>query len=498
MLSHPSESQTKPFNPAWILIGIFFTALALRLWGVTNPLLDFHSWRQTLTATMSYNFYADGMNFIVPRPSMINSIFHFEFPLYTYFIALLYKVFGFHEIIGRIVAIGFSMGSIWFLYLLGKRYFDEVSALVACGFYAVLPFSVYYSRTFMPESAMLFFSIAMVYMFARWLDTEKWSHFLLASLLATLAFLVKLPTLYMGGPLLFLTWNKYRGKMFYQPLLYIFLAIILIPPALWYSYIARLQFEAYGGGNVWLDMLKDWEVLLTLRYWKLIFWTRLVEKMFAFTVFPFLIMGMRAYTSNKERYVLHTWFFCICAYFIIAAKYNFIHEYYQVPIIPVGCLFAGKFISDFYRNNISEGWHKSSKVWIVLLMIIFIPIHSIYKLKGRLNYNDTYLMIGAEIKNNTKQGDLIIANQHLLKPHLFYYGQRKGWGTTHDKKLSSATLNEYVAKGARLYIMVEGNLEETDSELYEFLNSHHQFLKKDDKITLFKLLPGKQALLKSG
>ena len=107
-------------------------------------------------------------------------------------------------------------------------------------------------------------------------------------------------------------------------------------------------------------------------------------------------------------------------------------------------------------------------------------------------------MIGAEIKNNTKQGDLIIANQHLLKPHLFYYGQRKGWGTTHDKKLSSATLNEYVAKGARLYIMVEGNLEETDSELYEFLNSHHQFLKKDDKITLFKLLPGKQALLKSG
>ena len=133
MFSHTSDSQPNSFNPSRILIGIFFTALAFRLWGVTNPLLDFHGWRQTLTASFAYNFYVNGMNFFNPSPSMINSIFHFEFPLYTYFIALLYKVFGFHEIIGRIVAIGFSMGSIWFLYLLGKRYFDEVSALVACG-----------------------------------------------------------------------------------------------------------------------------------------------------------------------------------------------------------------------------------------------------------------------------------------------------------------------------------------------------------------------------
>ena len=356
MDSNTPDSQATSFNPTRILWGVFFIALVFRLWGVTNPLLDFHGWRQTLTATIAYNFYADGMDLFNPRPNMINSIYHFEFPLYTYLVALLYKFFGFHEIFGRIVAIAFSMGSLWFLYLLGKRYFDKTSAIVACGFFAVLPFSVYYSRTFMPEAAMLFFSISMVYMFARWLDTGKWSDFIFASLFATLAFLVKLPTLYMGGPLLFLAWNKFRGKIFYQPRLYLFVVMILAPPALWYSYIARLQFETYGGANVWLDMLKDWEILLTLRYWKLIFWTRLVEKMFAFTVFPFLVLGMWATTQNKERYVLHTWFFSICAYFVIAAKYNFIHEYYQVPIIPVGCLFAGKFIADFYRQRTDSNW----------------------------------------------------------------------------------------------------------------------------------------------
>ena len=489
MFSNTSDSQANSFNLSRVLWGIFFIALAFRLWGATNPLLDFHGWRQTLTATMAYNFYADGMNLFNPRPNMINSIYHFEFPLYTYLVALLYKIFGFHEIFGRVVAIAFSMGSIWFLYLLGKRYFDATSAIVACGFFAVLPFSVYYSRTFMPESAMLFFSISMVYMFACWLDTGKWSDFIFAWLFATLAFLVKLPTLYMGGPLLFLAWNKFRGKIFYQPRLYLFVVMVLVPPALWYSYIARLQFETYGGSNVWLDMLKDWEVLLTLRYWKLIFWTRLVEKMFAFTVFPFLVLGMRAATQNKERYVLHTWFFSVCAYFVIAAKYNFIHEYYQVPIIPVGCLFAGKFIADFYRQNASGAWNKSSKVWVVLIMVVFIPIHSIYKLNKRLNYNDTYIKIGAEIKENTEPDGLIIANQVNASPQIFYYGQRKGWGVTLDHKLNPATLTEFVNKGARLYVMVGGNLEENDPELNGFLKSRHQFLKKDHKITLFKLIP---------
>ena len=487
MFSNTSDSQASSFNPFRILWGIFFIALVFRLWGVTNPLLDFHGWRQTLTATIAYNFYADGMDLFNPRPNMINSIYHFEFPLYTYLVALLYKFFGFHEIFGRIVAIAFSMGSLWFLYLLGKRYFDKTSAIVACGFFAVLPFSVYYSRTFMPEAAMLFFSISMVYMFARWLDTGKWSDFIFASLFATLAFLVKLPTLYMGGPLLFLAWNKFRGKIFYQPQLYLFVILILIPPGLWYSHVSDLHYKTSGESNLWLSLINNWDVLSTLRYWKLIFWTRLVEKMFAFTVFPFLVLGMWATTQNKERYVLHTWFFSICAYFVIAAKYNFIHEYYQVPIIPVGCLFAGKFIADFYRQNASGAWNK--RVWFVLIMIVFIPIHSIYKLNKRLNYNDSYIKLGEEIKENTEPDDLIIANQVNASPQIFYYGQRKGWGVTFDQKLKPETLTEYVNKGARLYVMVGGNLEENDPELNEFLKSQHQFLNKDPKVTLFKLIP---------
>jgi len=487
-LSKTTDSQAKSIRPSKILLGIFFVALAIRLWGVTNPLLDFHAWRQTLTATIAYNFYADGMNFITPRLNMINSVFHFEFPLFTYLVALLYKIFGFDEILGRLVAIAFSMGSIWFLYLLGKRYFDETSALVACGLFAVLPFSVYYSRTFMPESAMLFFSISMIYMFARWLDTRKWSDFLLASLFSTLAFLVKLPTLYMGAPLLFLAWNKFRGKIFYQPLLYIFVIAILIPPTLWYSYTARLQLETYGGSsNLWLDLLKDYEVLFTLRYWKLIFLTRLIEKMFAFTVFPFVVLGMRAYTSNKENHVLHIWFFSICLYFVIAAKLNFIHEYYQVPIIPVGCLFAGKFVAEFYRKNTLGDGYKSGKLWLVTLMIIFIPIHSIYKLNGRLDYNDTWLEISAAVQQKTVRTDRLIVGEPVSNPRIFYYSQRKGWGHSILDKITLSRLEDLIKKGATHYVMAVAKPQKDYPELHSLLKSNYQLIFQEEHVTIFKL-----------
>ncbi|GIS84297.1 MAG: hypothetical protein CM1200mP16_05970 [Nitrospina sp.] len=89
------------------------------------------------------------------------SILNFPF---TYLVALLYKIFGFNEILGRLVAIaldGLDLVSLSFRKTLFRRNF----VLVACALFAVLPFSVYYSRTFMPESAMIFFSISMVYMF---------------------------------------------------------------------------------------------------------------------------------------------------------------------------------------------------------------------------------------------------------------------------------------------------------------------------------------------
>ncbi len=125
----------KPDSHAKVLLYIFLVALAFRLWGVTNPLLDFHSWRQTLTATIAQNFYLEEMNLLQPATNWVHEYYEFEFQVYPYLVALLYKIFGFHDILGRVVSIAFSLGTVGMLYLLGKRYYDPATGLVAAAIF---------------------------------------------------------------------------------------------------------------------------------------------------------------------------------------------------------------------------------------------------------------------------------------------------------------------------------------------------------------------------
>ncbi len=485
------RNHLTPNSPAKALLAVFLIALAFRLWGVTNPLLDFHSWRQTLTATIAMNFYSGDMNLLHPSTNWVREYYEFEFQIYPYLVALLYKVFGFHDLLGRLVSIAFSMGTVGMLYLLGKRYYDPTTGLIAAGTFAILPMSVFYTRTFMPESAMLFFSVTMLYFFTRWLDNGTWRDFFLASLFTTLTFLIKLPTLYLGAPLLFLAWLKFRKQIFAQYKLYLFVLLILAPPLLWYSHMAELHAQTHQGESIWLgnDKLANQGILLDYKFYKLIFWTRLVEKMFAFTAFPFLILGMVSKVERKEQYLFHIWFISVCAYFLIVAVGNRVHEYYQLPIIPVGAIFIGKFLAEFFKAHPNLGdWKRDIKVGLVLLMIIFIPIHSIYKLNKRLNFNRDYIVIGEQIKRHTMKNDRILLQEiGADRPHTFYYSNRKGWTLAYNQKLSPKEIDQYILEGADYYAMAKFDLEKVNQELFDHLSNSHQLLARDSLLTLFKL-----------
>ena len=485
------KNYLTPNTPAKALLAVFLIALAFRLWGVTNPLVDFHSWRQTLTATIAMNFYTGDMNLLHPSTNWVREYYEFEFQIYPYLVALLYKIFGFHDLLGRLVAIAFSMGTVGMLYLLGKRYYDTTTGLIAAGVFAILPMSVFYTRTFMPESAMLFFSVALLYFFTRWLDNGTWRDFLLATLFAALAFLVKLPTLYMGGPLLFLACLKFRGKIFAQYKLYLFVVLILAPPFLWYGHMAELHAQTHQGESIWLanDKLANAGILFDTKFYKLIFWTRLVERMFAFTAFVFLILGMVAKVERKEQYLFHIWFFSVCAYFLIVAVGNKVHEYYQLPIIPVGAIFIGNFLAKFYKAHPNPAdWKRDIKVGLVLLMIIFIPIHSIYKLNKRLNFNQDYMVIGEQIKQNTGKNDRILLQDiGADRPQTFYYSDRKGWPLGYQQSLSPQDIDQYISKGAAYYAMTRIDLVTVNKELFDHLSNTHQLLVRDSRLTLFKL-----------
>ena len=193
--------------------------------------------------------------------------------------------------------------------------------------------------------------------------------------------------------------------------------------------------------------------------------------------------------ERKEQYLFHIWFISVCAYFLIVPVGNRVHEYYQLPIIPVGAIFIGKFLAEFYKAHPNlKDWKRDIKVALVFLMILFVPIHSIYKLNKRLNFNRDYMVIGEQIKQLTGEDDRILLQEKGdNRPHTFYYSNRKGWTLGYRQKLTPKDIDQYILKGADYYAMAIFNLEKENKELFDHLSNTHQLLVGDSLLTLFKL-----------
>ena len=127
-------------------------AFCLRIYNIQSPILGVHSWRQSDTAAMARNFYENGYNFFYPQIDWGGNLAGYcqtEFPIYSFFIAILYKFFGVHESIGRLLSISFSLVAIYFFYKLCLEITcDKKLAFWASFFYTIIPTNIYYSRTF--------------------------------------------------------------------------------------------------------------------------------------------------------------------------------------------------------------------------------------------------------------------------------------------------------------------------------------------------------------
>ena len=266
---------------------IIFAGFLARLVNITQPILEVAGWRQCYTASIARNYYYNGMNIFYPQVSYAGDTAGYiggtEFNLYPFTVALLYKLFGVHECLGRLVSIIAFCGSAFFLYKLTKRYAGTTSGLITLLFYTFNPYIFFYSRAFQPEAAMLFFSVAMLYFFSEWIDKEGWWQFTLMTLCATLAFLSKLPTICLGLPLLYLCLKKYKLNFIVQWKLWLFAILSLLFTALWYRHSNYIK--TIDGSETMNTLSFQYYVfrysihyVLKLSFYKKVFFSEVFEK----------------------------------------------------------------------------------------------------------------------------------------------------------------------------------------------------------------------------
>ena len=186
-----------------LLAAVLLLALALRLKGIHDPILDHPGWRQGDTAAIARNFATLDYNPLHPQTDYDGpppNYVELELQIVPFLAATLYKIFGIHEVFGRLISLGFSLLNVALLYVFagwlfgtpGRR--NEVAGLGAALAFAVYPGSVYYGRTFMPDTAMVCLATAAAYAGARWIvddDAAPGRRLGTAAVTAALAILAK-------------------------------------------------------------------------------------------------------------------------------------------------------------------------------------------------------------------------------------------------------------------------------------------------------------------
>ncbi|MCK9217020.1 MAG: glycosyltransferase family 39 protein, partial [Firmicutes bacterium] len=205
-------------------------------------------WRQSDTESIARNFIEDRFNIFYPqfyydgeKPNYVQ----LEFQITTFIIAILYKIFGYHYFLARIVPIMFFLGSSVYVYLIGKRYYGIEAGWFAAIIYSIMPMNIFYTRTIMPESAALFFFTGAFYYFIKWYDSEELRQLFISAIFTTLSISQKTPTAFIGLAMIFLLIKKYRFKFLKKWELWAFAFITLAPNImyfLWSRGIAKFDF----------------------------------------------------------------------------------------------------------------------------------------------------------------------------------------------------------------------------------------------------------------
>ncbi len=180
------------------LLAILLIAVGLRLQHIQNPILDHPNWRQGDTASIARNFATLNYNILYPQTNYDGpppNYVELELQIVPFIAASLYKIFGVHAIIGRLITLAFSVGTVAVVAFFARWLFSSaVAGLIAAFFYATFPGSVYYGRTFTPDTAMVFFLTAALYVTTRLIvEDEVFNQRSLArsTALLTLAYLAK-------------------------------------------------------------------------------------------------------------------------------------------------------------------------------------------------------------------------------------------------------------------------------------------------------------------
>lgn len=464
-----------------ILVIVLVIGLGLRLYKISTPLADFHSWRQVDTAAVARNFVNDGFDLMRPRYDDLSNVQSgkdnpeglrmVEFPLYNSIFAGFHKIYPSIplEVWGRLVSIFFSLTTIAVIYYLLLKEVSRLAAIFAALIYAVFPFFVFFSRVVLPEPTALgftFISIFFLYISTSPLTYVPAMVFFAASLL------IKPTVIFFALPLAYIFFKNHKWSVIKKPYFYTFFFLSVIPLFLWRNYIKI--FPEGVPGSEWLITSVNTtgalqKIFFRPAFFRWIFFERINNLILGGLSTAFFFLGI--FARQKKGLMLSILVASLSFLFVFQGG-NVQHEYYQTLILPALAIFTGIGIDYLFSNKktISTGLVIVSVPVILALSWFF----SYYTVRNYYNYSSDLIQTAKIINSLTGPEDLVVTDTTGDTTLLYLSGRRGAPAVYRDPK----TLKELG------YSVIMTNSQDMVQQLEQ---DDFMLLFENEKLSIFKL-----------
>jgi len=273
--------------------------------------------------------------------------------------ALLYFPFGEHAIVGRLVSMAFSIGTIWTTYALGARLFGRPAGRAAGFLIAISPSAVFFGRFFISDTPMVFYSVAAVLAWVIYLDTGSRRACITGATCAALAFLVKIPAVLILAPITWAAWEARRWSALKDRGLMIGITAAVGAAALWYWHADAIfhrtglsQAIWHPSGNYGPPISLAAGPFIGIYHWATAarlqdpaFYSDMVTRIWALHLTPggfvLAFFALLAMWRVPRRRIVDVWIGIVILFILATTEGHIHHEFHQLPMLPPVALLFG-------------------------------------------------------------------------------------------------------------------------------------------------------------
>lgn len=464
-----------------LIILVFAVGFGIRMYDLTDQPIDFHSTRQLRGALIARGMYYQMLPEADPdvRERAIaygRSTGQYEPSVLEKIVAYTYLYTGGEQIwISRIyTSLFWIIGGIA-LFDLARRMASNasssdlawLSALVAAGYYLILPFGVQASRSFQPDPGMVMWIVLALNTLYRWSEKRAWKWAILTGLLAGMAVLTKVVAAYIiaGAAVGTVLYTLGLRRSWRNLQVWSMALLMIAPTAIYYMGRGGRASEYFNSWTVSLSHL-----LLDPAFY--VRWLSFVQDLMGLTPLLLSLVGVLIAKPRARSMLLGAWVgYGIYGLFLPYQMYT--HNYYHLQLIPIIALSLVPVI-----NAILEKLAGQKRVWqalFVLIALVWVAFPAWVSIaeqnKADYRHEPAYW---EEIASHLPTDGKIIALTQDYGYRLMYYGWRKMslWPNAGERNLSNL-------RGSNKEF---GNYfqKRTDGKDYFVITAFNQFNRQED------------------